>query len=101
MGTPKRILLFKFLTVLQHMEFPGQGSDPRCSFDLSAMLDTEPGIKPATQLSQGTTDPIELQWELIVSSLYAVSAYERFHRNPLSSDKRGNLFLALYSVGIL
>lgn len=34
-GKPGLTFLFSFLATLPHMAFLGQGSDPRCSFDLS------------------------------------------------------------------
>ena len=54
------------------MEFPGQGSDPSSSFDLSCSCDNTgslthcpgPGIEPGSQCSQDATNPIAPQWEL-------------------------------------
>lgn len=36
--------------------------------------------------------------KVIASSLYAISAYESFHRTALLSDSRGNLYLEHYQV---
>ena len=65
-----------FLAALCHMEFPGQGSDPSCRFDLSHSCSNArsfthcagPGIKPASQQSQEAADPVTAQWELLASS---------------------------------
>ena len=54
------------------MEFPAQGSDPSCSFDLchgfsnagSLTLCAGLGIEPASQCSKDNTDPIVLQRKL-------------------------------------
>ena len=54
-----------FLVAPWHMEFPGQGSDPSCSFDLSHSCSNAessthcagPGTKPASQSSQDDTNP--------------------------------------------
>ena len=63
-GKPGLTFLFSFLATLPHMAFLGQGSDPRCSFDLSHSCAIAgslthcagPGIEPTTQYSQNTTD---------------------------------------------
>ena len=62
--SPRGLLLFfLFLTTLLHMDFPGQGSDPRYSFDPSCSCGkarslthcARPGIKPT---SQDIVDPV-------------------------------------------
>ena len=60
------LFLKKFLDTLQYMEFPGQGSDSICGYDLSCScsnagsltLCARQGIKPVSQCSQDSTDPI-------------------------------------------
>ena len=55
------------------MEFPGQGSDPSCSLDLSQSCGNarsithcaEPGIKTISQHFQDTTNSTVPQWELL------------------------------------
>ena len=57
---------FYFLAILQHTEFPDQGSDPSHSLDLSRSCGNTrsltcsawPGIKPAPQGSQDATNSI-------------------------------------------
>ena len=66
-------LFFSFFATSQHMEFPGQGSDPRHSWNLhhscgnmeSLTHCTGPGIKPASQCSRDAADPIVPWWELL------------------------------------
>ena len=39
--------------------------------------------------------------KVIVSSLYTISAYKRFHKNTLLLDSRGNLYLYLLQFLLL
>ena len=63
---------FSFQATPQHMEFPGQGSDPGRSHDQSHSCNnarsliycTGPGIEQASQLSQEATSLIAAQREL-------------------------------------
>ena len=63
---------------LQHMEFPGQGSDLSHSCHLGCSCGNArflihcagPGIKPVSQLSQGTADPTAPQHELPYLFIY-------------------------------
>ena len=63
---------FFFLTTPQHMEFPGQGSDLSCSCNLSCSTAgslthcARPGIKPVSQGSQDSTNPVAPQQELLL-----------------------------------
>ena len=67
-GTP----LPPFLTALQHMEFPGQGSDLSCNCSPnhscgnagSPTCCASLGIEPVSQGSQDAADPVVPQWEL-------------------------------------
>ena len=69
------LLFFTFLATPLHMEFPGQGSDPSCSFDLSYGCGnpgslthrTRPGIEPVSLRSQDAASPIVSQQELLES----------------------------------
>ena len=64
---------FFFLAAPTHMEFPGQGSDPSHSLNLSLSCGTAgslthcagPGIEPVSQHSQDTANPVVPQWELL------------------------------------
>ena len=57
--------IFFFLFLFWHVEFPGQGSDPRCSCDLchsygnagSLTHSARSGIEPVSQCSGGTANP--------------------------------------------
>ena len=72
---------FSFLTTPQHMEFPGQGSDPSRGCNLSHSCSNTgslthcagPGIKPVTQCSQDAADPVVPQQELPCVSVEAES----------------------------
>ena len=52
-----------FLAALQHMEFPGQGSDPSCPCSNARSLThcSRLGIEPVSQCSRDTTDPFASQ----------------------------------------
>ena len=71
---PQWELLFVcFLAAWWHMEFPGQGSDPSQSHELSHSCGNTaslshcagPGITPSTQCFQDAADPTEPQQELL------------------------------------
>ena len=52
-------LFFLFLAAPGHMEFPGQGSDSSCSFDLCVAAPTpNGGNQTVSQHSQDAADPI-------------------------------------------
>ena len=61
-----------FLAALQHIEFPGQGSDVSHSCDPCHGWGSDgsfthcavPGIELVSQCSKDAADPIALQWEL-------------------------------------
>ena len=57
---------FLFLATPWHVEFPGQGSDPRCSCHHTRSFNPwcQPGFKPASQCSRDTADSVVPQWEL-------------------------------------
>ena len=62
-------LFFSLLAALWYVEFPGQGSHPSSSCDLSGDSGslthcTRPGIEPEFQCSQDTADSIVAQLEL-------------------------------------
>ena len=69
--------IFFSLAALQHMEFPGQGSDPSHSCDLSHSCGNngplthwaQVGIEPASLCSQDTTDSVAPRQELQIFSL--------------------------------
>ena len=79
-GTMRTLLLF-ILAAQQHLEFPSQGSGLSCSLDLSRSYSTDgsltrfagPGIKPESQCSQDTADPIAPHRELPVSHLIHIT----------------------------
>ena len=65
---------FFFLATLQHMEFPGQGSDPSHCFVLCHSYSNAgslthcagPGINPCLSAPEMAADPIAPQWELLM-----------------------------------
>ena len=65
------------------MEFPGQGSDPSQNCDLSHSYSNArslthcagPGIEPASQHSQDTTNLVAPQWGFQGSSVFLVSMF--------------------------
>ena len=66
---PEFLILFllSFLAASQHMEFPGQGSDPNHNYDLCCSPLTNcagPGIEPTSQCSWDATNPVAPQQEL-------------------------------------
>lgn len=73
----KEFFYFSFLTAPRHMELPGQGSHLSRSLDLSHSCGDArsltscagPGIEPASQHSQGATDPIAPQQKLQIRNL--------------------------------
>ena len=91
---------FSFLAALQHMELPGQGSDPCCSHGLcrsntgSLTHCAGLGIDPATQWSRDAADPTAPQQELLSSSLkpwcdwsiWTKSWHQHHHRLKLGDD---------------
>ena len=70
--------LFLFLAApcTWHMEFPfpGQGSDPSCSCGSAGSLThcAGPGVKPASQPSQDTSDPLVPQRELLFFLFFSI-----------------------------
>ena len=72
------------LAILQHMEFPGQGSGPNHSFDLRHSCSNTRslshcawlGIEPTSWHCRDATNPFEPQWELPDSfSLWVITRY--------------------------
>ena len=86
-------LSFSFLATPQHMEFPGQESDPRRSHDLSLSCSNTGSlthcarleIESVSQCSQDTAHPIVPQGELH-TTLFLVSIQKHFS-SPSSSPR--------------
>ena len=80
------LFMFSFSAAPRHVEFPGQGSDlsHNCNLSLSCgNPHAGPGIEPASQCSQDTTDLVAPQREHL--NLFYIEAFLRMFGHPWPS----------------
>ena len=101
-------LFFHSWPTLRHMEFPGQGSDPSHSCDLSHSCGNtrslthcfRPGIEPVSQHPQDMADPIAPQQKLLHMYLHTLlfldpHIFTYYWSLPQTENSTGNYVFSL------